>query len=731
MSINSTNVYSQNSSLIRNTNIQPSQLNGGNIANIFDLQVLRTIKGRVELNKNSPPQYYTVLNDYDSSPVALGSNDFIIGYGVGNGNKVQTVFNYNVLDFVSGLNNPNGVAIDPSSTYIYVVNNGYGTISKIDVVTRSIVSASWVSGLSNPIGLVIDSTGTYIYVTNSGDNSISKIEISTGVVVNPNWVTGLNFPFALVIDQTGTYMYVTNSNGNSISQIEISTGVVVNPSFVTGLNNPTGMVIYSEILYIINSGNFYILQINPEIIFNLKWLEINYPSLGLAIEPTGTYMYACGGTIFKINILNGTLVSTNWVAGLFDATVLVIDSNGIYMYATLSFSGSISKILISTGTLVDLNWVTGQFDSSLVIDPNDIYIYAGVSYGNSISKILISTGTVVDPNWVVLLGVSYIYSLAIDPNGIYMYALVNNGTSTISKILISTGTVVDPNWITGLNYISGVAIDPTGTYMYVTYVDASILKIEILTASVVDTIGGLLNSYYIVIDRAGNYMYTNYNTFNYGDNSITKIQLQPIVTNYSWTVGLNSPSGLAIDPTGNSMYVTNSGNGVISQINFVNGSVNNSQWLTGLDNPNGIIIDSNGLYMYVTNSGNGNISRIVLNNKESLTGTAPVTPINNSPEIKFITNPIPPEYSSITNLWIPQNPTGLAVQTVTPIFTTGNVNQSGLYINSGYGQFGSIILNSCGITCWLQMIQTENSFTVENGTSTPGAINITLIILTI
>ena len=140
--------------------------------------------------------------------------------------------------------------------------------------------------------------------------------------------------------------------------------------------------------------------------------------------------------------------------------------------------------------------------------------------------------------------------------------------------------------------------------------------------------------------------------------------------------------------------------------------------------------------MYITNYANGEISKVVINTVEvsdtKLPYTPfPITPITNSPQIKFVINPIPPIWDSLLNKWIPQNPNGLSVQTVTPTFTTGNVNQNGLYINSGYGEFGSVITNSCGITSWLQMNQTVNVFTIENGVNTAGAINITLIIMTI
>jgi len=107
----------------------------------------------------------------------------------------------------------------------------------------------------------------------------------------------------------------------------------------------------------------------------------------------------------------------------------------------------------------------------------------------------------------------------------------------------------------------------------------------------------------------------------------------------------------------------------------------------------------------------------------------PVTPIINSPVVQFILNPIPPQWDFLNNIWVPQNPTGLGVQTITPTFTTGSLGQIGTYINSGYGNLSPVIQNSCGIGSWLELTQTGYSFTMENNSVNAGAINITLLIL--
>jgi hypothetical protein len=80
----------QNAQSTVNTTVQPTQLNGGNLSEIFNLQAMRIVKGRVNLTTATPSVTtgltYTVVNEYDGSPVTVGPSDFVVAYGICNGN---------------------------------------------------------------------------------------------------------------------------------------------------------------------------------------------------------------------------------------------------------------------------------------------------------------------------------------------------------------------------------------------------------------------------------------------------------------------------------------------------------------------------------------------------------------------------------------------------------------------------------------------------------------------
>jgi hypothetical protein len=83
-----------NSQSILNTTIQPSVLNGGTLSNSFNTQVMKVVKGTVNLSSNPVPQFqdqfamlYPVINESTGNPIMLGQGDFIVGYGICNRSK--------------------------------------------------------------------------------------------------------------------------------------------------------------------------------------------------------------------------------------------------------------------------------------------------------------------------------------------------------------------------------------------------------------------------------------------------------------------------------------------------------------------------------------------------------------------------------------------------------------------------------------------------------------------
>ncbi|MFA6098155.1 MAG: FG-GAP-like repeat-containing protein [Patescibacteria group bacterium] len=90
----------------------------------------------------------------------------------------------------------------------------------------------------SPTGIVIDPTDTYLYVVDSGNNRIRKVRISDGQtwLVAGTGATGyadgagtsakFNRPFGLTMDASGSNLYIADSNNHVIRKINLTSGTV-------------------------------------------------------------------------------------------------------------------------------------------------------------------------------------------------------------------------------------------------------------------------------------------------------------------------------------------------------------------------------------------------------------------------------------------------------------------------------------------------------------------------
>ena len=135
---------------------------------------------------------------------------------------------------VSG-SGPSAITIDPTSHFLYVANlgddnvgqytiNSDGTLSAMTVPT--VVSGSQPGG--HPVGIAIDPTGHYVYVANQGDGSISQYTVgndgSLTAMATPAVSTGGTATSSVNVDPTGQYVYATNRGGTTVSQFKIGAG---------------------------------------------------------------------------------------------------------------------------------------------------------------------------------------------------------------------------------------------------------------------------------------------------------------------------------------------------------------------------------------------------------------------------------------------------------------------------------------------------------------------------
>ncbi len=116
---------------------------------------------------------------------------------------------------------PSGIAVDPTGKFAYVASAGYGSPGKvsgysINATTGALapVKGSPFQAGTTPYGVAVDPTSKFVYVTNYGSKNVSAytIDASSGALTA---VKGSPFgagtePEGIAVDPKGTFAYVTN-----------------------------------------------------------------------------------------------------------------------------------------------------------------------------------------------------------------------------------------------------------------------------------------------------------------------------------------------------------------------------------------------------------------------------------------------------------------------------------------------------------------------------------------
>lgn len=110
-------------------------------------------------------------------------------------------------------------AITSAAPFEYISNDAEDTVSVIDTATNSLVATVTV-GLG-PEGVAVNPMGTRVYVADLGNEAVSVIDTATNTLVATVPV-GVD-PFGVAVNSAGTRVYVTDLFDNSVSIIDAAT----------------------------------------------------------------------------------------------------------------------------------------------------------------------------------------------------------------------------------------------------------------------------------------------------------------------------------------------------------------------------------------------------------------------------------------------------------------------------------------------------------------------------
>jgi 6-phosphogluconolactonase len=165
--------------------------------------------------------------------------------------------------FPTAGNNPNGLAIDPTGTFLYVANSSSNSISIFTIASTGSLSPVQNSPIDStytvPISLILDSAGKFLYVANQGSNNVAAYSISstTGLpailtITSTTGTTTTAFatessPSLVALDPNGKYLFVGNQGTSAgIQSLVTSSGNLTNIFTYRVGNTPSSIAVLGK-----------------------------------------------------------------------------------------------------------------------------------------------------------------------------------------------------------------------------------------------------------------------------------------------------------------------------------------------------------------------------------------------------------------------------------------------------------------------------------------------------
>jgi 6-phosphogluconolactonase (cycloisomerase 2 family) len=453
--------------------------------------------------------------------------------------------------------------------FAFVPNMTDGTLSSftVNAATGQLRHNGYQLVGHTPSSVVVDPKAKYVYVANSDSNNISGFSISSAGQLTP--IAGQPFsdetsPLSLVIDPTGSFLYSANSGSSNVQAYSIDSA----------------------------TGTLTSLQGSP-------FASAGSPS-SLAIDPLGKFLYVANGV-----------------------------SNNVSAYAIDARSGALTPVQGSP-------FVAGSSPSAIIVDPAGAFLYVANSASSNVSVFNRDSAsgalTAAQGSPFPTGSGQEISGVATSPDGKTLY-VSNFGPSNVSALSVGAGGKLTPVAGSPFSVDSSprqIQIDPSGKFAYVPLLAAC--EVEIFSvaangaltsplrirtrqqaAAIALTQGTAPVSYMPKFLYATNITSNNLSAFGVDANTgaLSQIVGEPFAT------GAN-PFGVAVDPWGKFVYVSNGFNSVTNKPEkSISGfSINTDGTLTQLAGSPfpagamtaGLTTDPSGRFLYAANFNDGTLS---------------------------------------------------------------------------------------------------------------------------
>ncbi|WP_291316187.1 YncE family protein [Desulfuromonas sp.] len=554
---------------------------------------------------------------------ALAAPFLYVGNEAGDSLSVVDLASNTVSETISVGDGPFNLMTSPNDRWVYTINAGDGTLSKVDTETNLVVDTI-VLGVEFPKSAAMTPDGTHLYVTygfntprgvaqvNLGDNSVTLIEID-------------GFPRDLKVTPDGKSVIVGNSplvvidrtNGNAVTTYDIgapTSGVVVDaarnkvylanddggpPWMGDGPDRQTVTVMdYDPLTQALNNARTIAVGALPRFMVlssdGLKLYVVNEGDQTLAVIDTTTE--SVENTVAFGDLAMGAVISDD------GATLYLPKANSnaaaVFDTATQTFLADISNIgsvpscvtyVAQVGSLYDQEYAyvgNTQDDTVSVIDlgsqtvdtvipvgdgpfwmvpgPDGLFVFSVNANDGTVSRIDTDSNAVVS---TIDLGVTFPRAGAISIDGALLAVTCDIDQSTTGVALVDVlAETVELVPLPTVNFARGVTISP----------DSSAVIVGGMPLAVIDLMdNNAVTTYDIGKDGAGVALNPTTSQLFVAndeapfDNTVTVMDFDPetrVLSNpQSITVG-NQPRRMALSPDTAKLYVSNEGDATFSII---------------------------------------------------------------------------------------------------------------------------------------------------------------------
>ena len=324
------------------------------------------------------------------------------------------------------------IPMEAQGPFVYVANQGSDTVSVIDANPASPTYNSVVATVPvfapgcqvhvptecTPEGVAVTPDGTRVYVTDLNGGAVSVISTATNTQVaaisfstDPNASVGWE-PWGVAVTPDGSFAYVVSFNfsGYGVSVIDVNPDsptyntVVATVPGLAGSKfarfvaiTPHGKFAYIPFGDVKNgSGGVVVIRTeNNQLVANIPLGSGSFDVEGLALTPHGRFVYVAGfgpGLLFEISTKTKTVVDT--VTGLGRTFGVAITPDGSFLYVTNEVGGTVSVINTNTNKVVATVPVGGG-PLGVAITGNGKFAYVSNAGSNNVSAIDVATKLVV------------------------------------------------------------------------------------------------------------------------------------------------------------------------------------------------------------------------------------------------------------------------------------------------------------------------------------------------